>query len=65
MQGRVIANFGSAVAVETPEGKIIGCHSRRKLDLIVCGDWIEWQPQAGNPGTGIIEEFLPRTSTLS
>lgn len=70
MQGRVIANFGPAIAVEIPDGeipngKIVACHSRRKLDLIVCGDWVEWQPQAGNPGTGVIEKCLPRTSTLS
>ena len=65
MQGRVIANFGPAIAVEIPNGEIIGCHSRRKLDLIVCGDWVEWQPQAGNPRAGVIEKLMPRTSTLS
>jgi ribosome biogenesis GTPase len=65
MQGRVIANFGAAVAVETADEKIIGCHGRRKLDLIVCGDRVEWQPQAGNLDAGVIEERLPRTSTLS
>lgn len=65
MQGRVIANFGAAIAVEITDEKIIGCHSRRKLDLVVCGDWVEWQPQTGNPQAGIIERLLPRTSTLS
>lgn len=65
MRGRVIANFGTAVAVETPDGQIVSCSSRRKLDLIVCGDWVEWQPQTGDPRAGVIEELLPRSSTLS
>lgn len=65
MRGRVIANFGAVAAVETSDGQIICCNSRRKLDLIVCGDRVEWQPQTGNAQAGVIEERLPRTSTLS
>lgn len=65
MQGRVIANFGPAIAVEIPDGRIIGCHTRRKLDLIVCGDWVEWQPQTADTQAGVIEKLLPRTATLS
>lgn len=65
MHGQVIANFGAVQAVETPDGNIICCNSRRKLELVVCGDWVDWQPQTGNAQAGIIEEILSRTSTLS
>jgi ribosome biogenesis GTPase len=65
MRGRVIANFGAIAAVETSDGQIVCCNSRRKLDLIVCGDWVEWRPQTGDPKAGIIEKLLPRAATLS
>lgn len=65
MKGRIIANFGTVLAVETSDGNIVSCNSRRKQELIVCGDWVEWQPQTGDSQAGVIEKVLPRTSALS
>lgn len=61
--GRIIANYGDALAVEDKQQKIYRCISRRKLDTLVCGDYVEWTLQPD--GTGTIEALAPRNTVLT
>lgn len=61
--GRVIANYGDALAIENAEQTIYRCTNRRKLDFLVCGDYVEWSLQ--EDGTGFIETLKPRHTILT
>lgn len=65
MQGRVIANFGAALAIETADHHILRCNHRRKLGLIVCGDRIEYALQADATESAVITRLLNRQSVLA
>ena len=43
LKGRIITNHGPAVAVETQDGTVLRGTARRKLGLVVCGDYVEYE----------------------
>lgn len=63
LEGRVIAHLGKGLAVESPEGEIILCHTRRRLGDAAVGDRVLWTPCEGEQGR--VEEILPRSSVLT
>ena len=52
----------SPTVVEASQQQLYHCKSRRKLGLVVCGDFVEWELQ--EDGAGVIEKVLPRKSVL-
>ena len=60
--GRVIANYGAALTVESDDRVLHRCIARRKLGLVVCGDYVEWMPQAR--GDAVVTKVMPRTTSL-
>lgn len=63
LQGLVIAHLGKGLAVESPEGEIVLCHTRRRLGDVAVGDRVLWAPCEG--GQGRVEEILPRNTVLT
>ncbi|HGX93511.1 MAG TPA: small ribosomal subunit biogenesis GTPase RsgA [Candidatus Tenderia sp.] len=61
--GLVITRFGAKLDVEDEDGEVRRCTSRRRLDDIVCGDRVIWQPTMENKG--VVIERLPRDTLLS
>lgn len=61
--GLVISHLGQGIAVETPEGDTILCHTRRRLGTVAVGDRVYWEPCEGNQGR--VAEILPRRSLLT
>ncbi len=61
--GLVITRFGAKLDVEDESGEVRRCTSRRRLDDIVCGDRVLWQPTLENKG--VVIERLPRDTLLS
>ena len=61
--GVVVTRYGANLDVEDDQGTIHRCTSRRKLSGIVTGDRVIWQ--AGEHGTGIVLEYLPRETLLT
>lgn len=61
--GHVLAHFGQASLVETPDGDVVRCATRRNLPRTVCGDRVRWQPS--NPREGVIVEVLARDTVLA
>jgi ribosome biogenesis GTPase len=59
--GLVIVNYGRNLLVED-DGELYRCVTRRGLDLLVCGDTIEWT-QTGE-ADGIVESLKPRHTVL-
>jgi len=60
--GRVVANYGHNLTIETPAGETVHCYARR-LDLMpVVGDEVEWA--SGEGGRGRIIRVKPRRSEL-
>ncbi len=62
-KGLVITRFGAKLDVEDEGGEVRRCTSRRRLDDIVCGDRVIWQPTLENKG--VVVERLPRNTLLS
>ena len=62
-EGLVVSHLGKSLAVETADGDIVLCHTRRRLGLMTVGDRVLWKPTEGN--LGIIVKLLPRVSLLS
>lgn len=61
--GRVIAYFGSTIAVETKEGAQVICHWRRNQCLPVVGDWVRFEYEATGEG-GHVLGIEPRSHVL-
>lgn len=61
--GLVVAHLGQGLAVETPEGDILLCQTRRQLGAVAVGDRVHWEPFEGNQGR--VAEILPRRSVLT
>jgi ribosome biogenesis GTPase / thiamine phosphate phosphatase len=61
--GLVIANHGQNLLVEDAGGEVIPCVARRTAGAVVCGDRVEWLPQAHGPA--VITGVLPRETLLS
>lgn len=62
-QGLVISHLGRGLAVEDAAGQILICQSRRRLDSLVVGDRVLWEPCGA--GQGRVEEALPRRTVLT
>ncbi|NJD08285.1 MAG: ribosome small subunit-dependent GTPase A [Methylococcaceae bacterium] len=61
--GLVISHLGKGLAVEADDGRILLCHTRRRLGGIAVGDRVLWIPCEGDQGR--VEEILPRRSLLA
>jgi ribosome biogenesis GTPase / thiamine phosphate phosphatase len=62
-QGLVIAHLGKGLAVESGNGEIVICHTRRRLGDAAVGDRVRWSPIEGSQGR--VEEILARRSVLT
>lgn len=62
-QGRVITRYGSEVIIETDTGEQVRATTRRKLEHVACGDYVEWQPE--EQGNASVTAILPRNNVLS
>ena len=61
--GRLITRFGAELLVQCADRTQIRCTTKRKLDNVACGDWVEWQ---SNPtGTARINKILPRKNDIT
>jgi ribosome biogenesis GTPase len=63
VEGRVISHLGQGLAVESTDGKIILCQTRRRLGDVAVGDRILWAPSEDGL-QGRVEEVLLRSSAL-
>jgi len=63
LHGLVISHLGQGLAVETPDGNIILCQTRRRLGDVAVGDRILWAPSEDGL-QGRVEEVLARSSVL-
>ena len=61
--GLVIVNYGKSLLIEDSHGKLVRCVPRRRLDPIVCGDRVSWEP-AGD-GTGVVIRIENRDTVLN
>lgn len=61
LEGLVIAHLGKALAVEAG-GRIITCHTRRRLETAAVGDRVLWEKLSEDQGR--VVEILPRRSVL-
>lgn len=59
----MLAHYGQASLVETENGDVLRCATRKNLPRTVCGDRILWQ--GSNPREGIIVDVLERDTTLA
>jgi ribosome biogenesis GTPase len=63
LDGLVVSHLGQGLAVESPDGKIILCQTRRRLGDVAVGDRILWSPSEDGM-QGRVEEVLARSSVL-
>lgn len=61
--GRVISRFGAELIIATTEGDHLRCTTRRKLEHVACGDYVQWQEEA--QGNASVTAMLPRENALS
>ncbi|MDF9393487.1 MULTISPECIES: ribosome small subunit-dependent GTPase A [Methylococcus] len=61
-QGRVVCHLGKGLAVADETGRIVLCHTRRRLGDAAVGDRVTWEPCEGDQGR--VLEILPRRSSL-
>ncbi len=61
-EGRIISRFGAEALIELPSGEIVRATSRRKLQDLVCGDYVLWQQ---NGADIVITKMLPRRNSLT
>lgn len=61
-KGRVVCHLGKGLAVADEAGRIVPCHTRRRLGDAAVGDWVRWEPCEGDQGR--VLEILPRRSSL-
>jgi ribosome biogenesis GTPase len=59
----VIVNYGKSVLVEDEAGSLHRCVTRRKLNQLVCGDRVIWEPVGAQDG--IIHAVEPRQTVLA
>lgn len=63
VEGLVLSHLGQGLAVESSDGEIVICHTRRQLGSVAVGDRVLWQPLAGQQGR--VERIQPRRSVLT
>jgi ribosome biogenesis GTPase len=61
--GLVLAHYGQVSLVETSDGEVLRCSTRRNLPRTVCGDKVRWQ--TSHAREGVITAVLDRKTTLS
>jgi ribosome biogenesis GTPase len=61
-RGLAIVNYGKAVLVEDAAGGLYRCVARRKLQPVVSGDRVEWEPVGTQEG--VINALEPRRTVL-
>ncbi|MDD5034976.1 MAG: ribosome small subunit-dependent GTPase A [Methylococcaceae bacterium] len=61
-EGLVVSHLGKGLAVESSDGRILLCHTRRRLGDVAVGDRVMWVPCEGEQGR--VEAVLPRRSVL-
>ncbi|MEW6036892.1 MAG: ribosome small subunit-dependent GTPase A [Pseudomonadota bacterium] len=61
-KGRVVCHLGKGLAVEDETGRIVLCHTRRRLGDAAVGDHVRWEACEGDQGR--VLEILPRRSSL-
>jgi ribosome biogenesis GTPase len=61
--GRVISRFGAELILATASGEHLRCTTRRKLDNVACGDFVQWQAEA--QGNASVIAIQPRENVLS
>jgi ribosome biogenesis GTPase len=58
----VVCHLGKGLAVEDETGRIVLCHTRRRLGDAAVGDHVRWEACEGDQGR--VLEILPRRSSL-
>lgn len=61
--GRVISHLGQGLAVEDSTGRIVLCHTLRRLGGAAVGDRVLWEPCGTEQGR--VVEILPRETLLT
>lgn len=61
--GRVVTRYGAELVLESSTGERIRCTTRRKLEHVACGDYVQWQREA--QGNAIVTAILPRNNALT
>ncbi|MDN3518334.1 ribosome small subunit-dependent GTPase A [Aquisalimonas lutea] len=61
-QGRVLVTYGTESVVETADGTLVRCLTRRRTGRPVCGDRVDWSGRP--PGECVIQAIHPRRNTL-
>lgn len=61
--GLVIAHLGKSLAVESPDGNVLTCHTLRQLGAAAVGDKVLWE--ACGDGQGRVVQILPRRNVLT
>ena len=61
-KGRVITRYGQRQLVESNDGELFQCTSRRNIDISVAGDEVIFQPTDND--NGIVTALLPRKNEL-
>lgn len=61
--GRVISRFGAELILATASGEHVRCTTRRKLEHVACGDYVQWQQEA--QGNASVTAIQPRENILS
>ncbi len=60
--GLVLAHYGQVSLVETADGNLIRCQTRKNLPRTICGDRIVYE--SSTPRDGVITKIQDRSSTL-
>ncbi len=60
-EGRVVSRFGATLLVRLPDGTVRRATARRKLQHVVCGDYVRWEE---TPGGLVVSAILPRRNQL-
>ena len=63
LDGLVISHFGQGLAIESPSGDIVLCHTRRQVGHAAVGDRVWWEALENNQGR--VMEIQPRRSLLT
>jgi ribosome biogenesis GTPase len=61
--GRVISNYGQTLSIEDDAGRVHRCTTRKKIEVLVCGDKVLWQPTTAEEG--VVIELHPRKTLLA
>jgi ribosome biogenesis GTPase len=61
--GLVISNYGQTLSIEDDAGRLHRCTTRKKIEVLVCGDKVQWQPTSAEEG--VVIELHPRQTLLA